>query len=132
MDQRIVETLLSFGLSPHLKGFIFMYEMLLHTTADPACIYSQGKDLYPPVLEKLGVSYSRFERNIRHAIEKSWMIQSDNPNRKLFMYADKGIPPTNSEFIAVLTVAYLTSMYVKLVNAPADPQTPEEASLPAD
>lgn len=129
MDADIVQTLLSFGISPRLRGFLFLYETLKHTVAHPDAAFMQGDSLYPPVLEALGVTYSRYERNIRHAIDRSWQLQDTNPNRKLFMYSNDNFPPTNSEFVAVVTVAHLTSMYENLIKD-TDAEPNETATEP--
>jgi len=95
-------TLLSYGLSPSLKGFNYIIEAVEYISNNED--YQITKDVYPSVAIKYHTSSNRVERAIRHSVEIVCSKQSESflndfiafnktSNQKKF---------TNSEFLSIL------------------------------
>jgi two-component system response regulator (stage 0 sporulation protein A) len=102
--QTITNTLNQLGVPRHIKGFEYIREAILLTTADVSYIHNATKKLYPALARKFNDTPSRVERALRHAIGIAWSRGSVETINSLFGYTvnfEKS-KPTNSEFIALL------------------------------
>ena len=84
------------NLSPQYKGFIFLRDVLLHTTQDPSGLSSMTA-VYNAVARENSTTYECVEHNIRYLMEM-WCAQKDHPHWKR---------PQNKRVIALLTLHLL-------------------------
>lgn len=97
LDSRISNILLSYQISPRIKGYSFVKEAIELVYQDHELLNGITKVLYPVIAHKYNTTSNRVERAIRHAIETGWYKTGyTNLNEHL------KTKPTNSEFIALV------------------------------
>lgn len=104
IDRRLVDILLSVGISANLQGYNFLKESIKLAIREPKSINSITKFLYPTIADKFNTTSCRVERAIRHALEVSFnkgkiIMLNDIFGLKIFNNQEK---PTNSEFVALV------------------------------
>ena len=101
---RAAEILHQIGVPAHIKGYQFLRDAILLTTADHEYINAVTKRLYPEIAKRNGTTASRVERAIRHAIEVAWDRGDVDTLNSYFGYTIHNLrgKPTNSEFIAMI------------------------------
>ena len=105
-DEMVVtEILHQIGVPAHIKGYQFLRDAILLTSADPEYINAVTKRLYPQIAKQNGTTASRVERAIRHAIEVAWDRGDVDVLNSYFGYTIHNLrgKPTNSEFIAMIS-----------------------------
>lgn len=93
------------GMSPKYKGYGYLYYIFSITTKTPDYVYSLTKTVYPLVVTKFKTTISGVERNIRFAIHKTWESGDKEFIGNIFGKHCINWPPSNSEFISVVTIA---------------------------
>jgi two-component system response regulator (stage 0 sporulation protein A) len=104
LDEKLVNILLSVGISANLQGYTFLKESIKMVVEDPMTINRVTKVMYPNIAKKFDTTPCRVERAIRHALEVSYnrgKIYNLNQLFGLDIF-DKYDKPTNSEFVAVV------------------------------
>ena len=104
LDEKLVNILLSVGISANLQGYAFLKESIKMVVEDPMTINRVTKVMYPNIAKKFDTTPCRVERAIRHALEVSYnrgKIYNLNQLFGLDIF-DKYDKPTNSEFVAVV------------------------------
>jgi len=104
IDRRLVDILLSVGISANLQGYNFLKESIKLAIKEPKSINSITKIMYPTIADKFNTTSCRVERAIRHALEVSFnkgkiTMLNDIFGLKIFNTQEK---PTNSEFVALI------------------------------
>lgn len=104
LDRKLVDILLSVGISANLNGYTYLKESIKLAINEPNSINAITKILYPTVAQKYNTTSCRVERAMRHALEVSYnkgkmVILNDIFGLKIFDANDK---PTNSEFVALI------------------------------
>ncbi|MCX7922313.1 MAG: sporulation transcription factor Spo0A [Clostridia bacterium] len=92
------------GIPPHLSGYQFLREAIIHAVNTSKVFSPITRVLYPVVAEKYNTTSQKVERAIRGAIESAWGKGNIDILNSLFGYTidcNKG-KPTNSEFIAMM------------------------------
>lgn len=104
-EAAVTEILHQIGVPAHIKGYQFLREAILLTTADPDYINAVTKRLYPEIAHRNMTTASRVERAIRHAIEVAWDRGDVETLNRYFGYTIHNLrgKPTNSEFIAMIS-----------------------------
>ena len=103
-DKRLVDILLSVGISANLQGYNYLKEAIKLAIKDSQFITSITKKMYPTVASKFNTTSCRVERAIRHALEVSFnkgkiVVLNELFGLKIF---DNNEKPTNSEFVALV------------------------------
>lgn len=108
-DEILGVMLLDLGIYPKILGFGYLKCAVKSCSADKSFLANVTSHLYPAIGEAYNVSSSSVERSIRHAIVNS--IRRGRITRlNEFCGAevfDAYYPPTNAEFIALLTEAFI-------------------------
>ena len=104
LDKRLVDILLSIGISANLHGYHFLKESIKLVIEDPNYIGGVTKYMYPQIAKNFKTTACRVERAIRHALEVAFnkgRIKNLNEmfGLKIFEENEK---PTNSEFVALI------------------------------
>ena len=101
----VTEILHQIGVPAHIKGYQFLRDAILLTTADHSYINAVTKRLYPEIAKRNATTASRVERAIRHAIEVAWDRGDVDTLNSYFGYTIHSLrgKPTNSEFIAMIS-----------------------------
>ena len=104
LDKKLVDILLSVGISANLQGYNFLKESIKLAIINPKCISAITKYLYPTIADRFNTTSCRVERAIRHALEVSYnkgkiVVLNEIFGLKIF---DKNEKPTNSEFVALI------------------------------
>ena len=104
VDERLVDILLSVGISANLQGYNYLKESIKLAMKEPTIINAITKTMYPTVAGKFHTTSCRVERAIRHALEVSYnkgkiVVLNDIFGLNIF---DKNDKPTNSEFVALI------------------------------
>lgn len=104
LDEKLVNILLSVGISANLQGYTFLKESIKMVVEDPMTINKVTKVMYPSIAKKFDTTPCRVERAIRHALEVSYNRGKIYNLNQLFGFNifDKYDKPTNSEFVAVV------------------------------
>lgn len=104
LDERLVNILLSVGISANLQGYTYLKESIKMVVEDPMIINRVTKVMYPNIAKKYDTTPCRVERAIRHALEVSYNRGKIYNLNHLFGFDifDKYDKPTNSEFVAVV------------------------------
>lgn len=92
------------GVPAHLSGYFYLQKAIVETVLSEHGTIPITKQLYPIVAEHFNTSPGKVERAIRGAIQKVWQRGDPQKLKIYFTYAEKrkGVPPTNSEFIATI------------------------------
>lgn len=101
----VTEMIHMLGVPAHIKGYHYLRAAIIYSIKDPQMLESVTKIMYPTVAKDFGMTPSRVERAIRHAIEIAWDRGDVETLNSFFGYTvntGKG-KPTNSEFIALVT-----------------------------
>lgn len=96
--------LLSIGVPPNLLGYSYILYALQLILLQPDYMHAITKELYEDIARKYCTSPTRVERNIRTAIQTTWLYGNVEMINRLFQNSvrpDKGYP-TNSMFLARL------------------------------
>lgn len=103
-EATVTEILHQIGVPAHIKGYQFLRDAILLTTAEPEYINAVTKRLYPEIAKQNNTTASRVERAIRHAIEVAWDRGDVDTLNSYFGYTIHNLrgKPTNSEFIAMI------------------------------
>lgn len=103
-ELKVTDILHQIGVPAHIKGYQFLRDAILLTTADHEYINAVTKRLYPEIAKRNGTTASRVERAIRHAIEVAWDRGDVDTLNSYFGYTIHNLrgKPTNSEFIAMI------------------------------
>ena len=107
VENSISEILLQIGMAANLLGYKFFREAIRIVLMDPQAMNDMTEKVYRVIAEKYGSTIGRVERNMRHAIEVTWMHGSLEDIDSYFGYtvdANKG-KPSNSAFIATIADA---------------------------
>lgn len=107
LDLVIIHKLRNIGVPANIKGYDYIKEAVGLVLEDPNLLGYITKGLYPAVAKEYETTYSRVEKDIRHAIEVTFDRIDHDTVRECFgnSYSPLKGKPTNSEFIA--TVAEL-------------------------
>lgn len=108
-DGRVDALIVRVGIPPHIQGYRYLCDAVNMVIRRPVLINRITRELYPAVADRYGggVTPSKVERSIRHAVTVLWNRgQLDRINR-LFGYevCRPESKPTNGEFIALLAGA---------------------------
>lgn len=104
LEELTTSLLHDMGIPASLKGFYYLRQAIITVAEDPRAIDAMVKFLYPTVGEKFGVTPSKVERCIRHAIETAWNRGNLELLQSMFKYSVSysKSKPTNSEFIGLV------------------------------
>ena len=105
LETLVTSVIHEIGVPAHIKGYQYLREAILITTADPSVLNKAvTKILYPEIARRYGTTALRVERCIRSAIETAWDRASPETLPKYFgctVSSQRG-KPSNAEFIALL------------------------------
>lgn len=112
LDKRLVDILLTIGISANLHGYHFLKESIKLVIDDPNYMGGVTKYMYPQIAENFNTTACRVERAIRHALEVSFnkgkiKYLNDMFGLKIF---DENEKPTNSEFVALIADRLMLEM----------------------
>ena len=96
--------LLELGMSPALKGYLYLAQCIYLCVEDISRVHSLIAKVYGPVAEANNVIYQRVERDIRHSVKvfaNRNRIQELNKLLRVRLY-NPGDYPCNGELIACL------------------------------
>lgn len=104
LDKRVMDILLTIGISANLHGYGFLKDSIKLAMANPIFMGSVTKNMYPAVATKHKTTAFRVERAMRHAIDVSYnkgkiICLNKIFELEIFSPYDK---PTNAEFIALI------------------------------
>ncbi len=104
LDEEITAIFLQIGIPAHIKGYQYLREAVKMSINDSSMVNQITKKLYPGIGNIFGITPSKVERAIRHAIDVAWnrgRIQDMNDvfGINIFQPNDR---PTNGEFIALV------------------------------
>ena len=105
LEREVTTVIHEIGVPAHIKGYQFLRDAILLTTADHSYINAVTKRLYPEIAKRNATTASRVERAIRHAIEVAWDRGDVDTLNSYFGYTIHSLrgKPTNSEFIAMIS-----------------------------
>lgn len=101
LSSRISKVLKQLGITPNLKGYLYLRQAIELGVQDPSVFDGITKRLYPYIAEKNHATPTSVERTIRHAIDSVW----NKGNKELFWSITQTCTlerPTNSQFIIQL------------------------------
>lgn len=102
LERRITDVLKDLGVPTHLKGYDYLRSAIAMCVEDKDILDKVTARLYPEIAKQYGITASRVERAIRHAIEVAWDRGDLNVLKQYFgntISRSKG-KSTNSEFLA--------------------------------
>ena len=100
-EEKILKTLQVLEFRPHLKGYIYIKDILVECINKPNYQNEQiTKIIYPRCAQKFGTQPNRVERAIRHSIEKSFSIAPEKYSE--VFRRTISTRPTNDEFLGML------------------------------
>ena len=104
LDRKVVDILLSLGISPNLQGYTFLKESIKLAIYNPSYIGAITKIMYPTIAIKFKTTACRVERSIRHALEVSYMKGKIYNINEIFglKILEENEKPTNSECVALI------------------------------
>jgi len=95
------------GMHPRYKGYAYVYLILTLIQEHPEYLYNMRTLIYPKLTERFKCSQAGIERNIRFAIQRTFERGDRQMLSRLFHNNAGEWPPTNTEFIAVLSQCLL-------------------------
>lgn len=104
LDKKVVDILLTVGITANLQGYFFLKESIKLAIYNPTFVGAITKIMYPTIAVKFKTTACRVERSIRHALDVSYnkgkiMNLNDIFGLKILDVNEK---PTNSEFVALI------------------------------
>lgn len=104
LDKKVVNILLSLGISPNLQGYAFLKESIKLAIYNPSYIGAITKIMYPTIASKFKTTACRVERSIRHALDVSYMKGKIYNINEIFglRILEENEKPTNFEFVALV------------------------------
>ncbi len=104
LDKKVVDILLTVGITANLQGYFFLKESIKLAIYNPTFVGAITKIMYPTIAAKFKTTACRVERSIRHALDVSYnkgkiMNLNDIFGLKILDVNEK---PTNSEFVALI------------------------------
>ncbi len=113
LDRLIKRNLIELGFTSKHVGFNYLCKAVELAVKKPELKYNLCNGLYSNVASDFSSTKDRVERNIRHAIEntyinKNFLKINDMFGMNIFTINDK---PTNGEFISLLAEYYLLELY---------------------
>ncbi len=94
------------GMHPKYKGYLCIRLILEQVYKQPELLYKLSTNVYPEIYSSLGISKSCMDKDIRFAIERTWLLGNKEALDRLF--GDYGTQtPTMLEFISVLSHALI-------------------------
>ncbi len=98
----VKKALLEMGMPSYLNGYNFLLEAIVETVLSEKGHIPITKELYPLIAERFNTSVGKVERTIRSAVQRIWQRVNSQKLSHYFPSAscNKGVYPTNSEFIA--------------------------------
>ena len=104
VDKKLVDILLSIGISANLQGYHYLKESIKLVMENPYYIGAITKIMYPKIANKFETTASRVERAIRHALEVAYNKGKITNLNQIFglKIFNKNEKPTNSEFVALV------------------------------
>lgn len=104
MRSKIKQTLKTLGVSPGVKGYIYLVDIIERVVNDPHAINAVTRGVYRDVGAQHGTTATCVERCVRHAIESSCDTAAIDEINALFgntIRADRGYP-TGKQYIATV------------------------------
>ena len=104
LDRKVVDILLSLGISPNLQGYTFLKESIKLAIYNPSYIGAITKIMYPTIAIKFKTTACTVERSIRHELETTYMKGKIYNINEIFglKILEENEKPTNSEFVALI------------------------------
>lgn len=104
LDKKLVDILLSVGISANLQGYCFLKETIKLAIENPTYIGVITKIMYPTIASKFKTTACRVERSIRHALDVSYNKGKIMNLNEIFglKILEENEKPTNSEFVALI------------------------------
>ena len=104
IEWEITNLMHDIGVPPHILGYKYIRELVLHWSCFGDDTNSTISSLYSLVAQKFDTTSRRVERSIRNAIEAAWTRKNNDAIDSLFGYTInyKRGKPTNSEFLAMI------------------------------
>lgn len=104
LERKLVDILLSVGISANLQGYSFLKETIKLAIENPSYIGAITKIMYPAIASKFKTTACRVERSIRHALDVSFSKGKIIHLNDIFglNIIEKNERPTNSEFVALI------------------------------
>lgn len=104
LERKLVDILLSVGISANLQGYSFLKETIKLAIENPSYIGAITKIMYPVIASKFKTTACRVERSIRHALDVSFSKGKIIHLNDIFglNIIEKNERPTNSEFVALI------------------------------
>lgn len=99
--EEVSKMLISLGITPNLKGYHYTIEAVLMGIKDKKVFTMITTGLYDGVAKKYNTTWQCVERCIRHVVEKSWQMTSDE-NRAAILGVLSESDPTCAEFIGLI------------------------------
>lgn len=104
LRRRIESICLKIGVPAHVQGYRYICEAVYIVCYRPEAINRITKDLYPAVASHFGMTTSKVERSMRHAVSAVWKRGRIESINELFGFevCHRSQKLTNGEFIALL------------------------------
>lgn len=104
MYERIRNILLSTGMPANLRGYHYLNVGIQLAVSNPALLGRLTSELYPAIAAQFGVTASKVERAIRHAIDITWQRGRVEQVNSLFgcRAACQEDKPTTGQLIATI------------------------------
>ena len=101
-EKEITSVLKAFGISPCIKGYGYITEMVSMVRNDIGLLEAVTKELYLAVAYRNGTCAGNIERAVRYAVKTAWERNTACGLNEKSEYAGWNHRPTNREFIAML------------------------------
>ena len=105
---QITAVLNSIGMSPKLKGYGYARRAIEIVVCERGVVKGITKRLYPQIAAEYNTTPQSVERSIRNAIYCTWNVGGKETFYDITHYPTD-IPPTNGQFIALLTDYFRTT-----------------------
>ena len=96
------------GMHPRYKGYAYILFILTLLREKPEYLYNLRAKVYPLLMERFDCSMAGIERNIRFVVQRT--CERGNLEALSMLFGCSNWPPTNSEFIAVLSQCHQYGM----------------------
>lgn len=105
LEIAVTDIIHAIGIPANLRGYKYLREAIILSVNNINSESSMTKLIYPAVAKKHGVTASRVERAMRHAIKVAWERGNKDVLNSYFGSTTqrKQSRPTNSEFIALIS-----------------------------
>lgn len=109
--------MIALGMLPQHLGFGYICYAINLIASNPVGYYSRKVDIFEMIMQNFDITKSKAARCMRYSIEIAWNAQTNEELRKMFPNCSDGFPPSVTEFVCRIAIAFADENGMGLSNS---------------